>query len=1382
MAIGLAPHASAQTYDVGGSSKNSNKPAGAKQSDAGQSLNDFSWGSGIQVARQARAAQDALKRNDFAAAVNYAQQAADSAPQNAELWFLLGYAARLNERYDVSVSSYDRGLRLQPNSVRGLAGLAQTYARMGRDQEAEQLLRRVVDASPKDADSLQLAGELLLNSDAKTSVGLLDRAETLKPSAHTELLIAHAYERLGQLDDSARYLNRAKTRAPRDPEVLRAVAGQYRDQGKYDEAIATLQSIPTKTTDVQAELAYTYGLAGKQQDAATLYSRLAKAAKGNIGLNLSAAQAWISAGRPDEATPFLNAARQVDPNNYRLHAILAGIADSEDRLADAGQEYKLALNNLPGRAPEGPLYPVELRLNLYEIYVKQDEGREAKEQLQLASSAIRNLQVPDTARPELLRLRAAVESASGDLESANRDLKEALSLAPSNVNSLMNFGTLQWKLGQKHEARDTFARVLNIDHNNRQALSALGYLARDAGNTKLAETYFSRAAAAHPKDFAPYLALGDLYTAEGNLKLAETNYENAYQRMPSNALTIAGGANAALESHDLKLAERWLQSAGSKENESPQVQREKERFLTFKGEYAKSAELGKTVISKLPKDREGAVYLAYDLYYLGRYDEALALVKQYEPVLANDKDLPLIAGNVYAHDGNLPEALKSFTLAIERDPKMATGYVNRGFVLNDLHEPGRASEDFRIALQRQPGYGEAHLGLAFADLQLHRPKPALSQLDAAQKILGKSHTWHLARAEAFRQEQDYPHAATEYQICLSENSNDLTTELAYADVLYRMRRYSDATTVLTTALALSPSDPSIFALRAQVEAKQGNREQALKDIQSAEQFGGNRVEILTATGDALLTLGNQNAAMQRFSRALDVPSGDRIGVRLAIAEIFLRQGHFDDAHRQIALGFAEARMFPDSPVTGDDFAIAANLFLSMHDFDLAETYFNKAQLAGANSRTVKLGLTNTYLAEGNTSKAQTALESLGPASDFRDDYDYMMASASLYRQRQDPLHSLASFAQASTVAGQEDQGIAETSQYTAADEEGRQITNNLSLVPEANFAPVLEDINVYTLDAKILRVTNPALLPPPRHSFQSLAQTHYRVRLGNLPAITGFVGEGMTAGRLLYPSVGVVQDRNTYDTILNGGISPILHLGDNSITFNGGLQFTVRRDTISPVYMSQNLFRQFLYVYTSSFFNWVSVSGSAQHETGPFIDQNLHSRDLFANVEFTVGRPWGNTSLITGYSARDLLFRPLVQEYFNTTTYAGLQHKFGHRLTAAVLAEDLRSWRVQNTQYAIAQALLPGGRFDFRATPRWSVQGSFVLSRGSGYHAYDNAQSELLVSYVRPLRGSVKDGSSEIPVSYPMRFSIGVQQQTFYDFPGSSNRTTLLPVVHFTLF
>jgi hypothetical protein len=146
------------------------------------------------------------------------------------------------------------------------------------------------------------------------------------------------------------------------------------------------------------------------------------------------------------------------------------------------------------------------------------------------------------------------------------------------------------------------------------------------------------------------------------------------------------------------------------------------------------------------------------------------------------------------------------------------------------------------------------------------------------------------------------------------------------------------------------------------------------------------------------------------------------------------------------------------------------------------------------------------------------------------------------------------------------------------------------------------------------------------------------------------------------------------------------------------------------------------------------------------------------------------------------LFHPLAEEYFSTSSYVGIQRKFGTRLTVAALAEDLRSWRVHNNQYAIAQALLPGARFEFRASPRWNVQGSFLLSRGMGFHQYDNAQSEFLVSYTRAMRGSVRDDAGTVPVSHPLRFSFGVQQQTFYNFGGPGSTTTFLPVVHLSLF
>jgi tetratricopeptide (TPR) repeat protein len=1339
------------------------------------------WGSSIEVARQARAAEDALKRGDYNSAVTFAEQAAKAAPQNADLWFLFGYAARMAGHYPVSVDAYKRGLQGRPNSAQGLGGLAQTYAKMGRNEEARQLFLKLAEANPRDAGALQLAGELSMNSDPQLALDLLRRAAALQPSPRTDLLLARAYQRIGRPEEARQLLARAKNRAPSDPDILRAIAGEYRDSGQYDQAILTLKSLPAKTSDVLAELAYTYDLAGKKQEAANLYSQVAKSSKGNLGFQLSAAQTLFNLGEGDTARGFLERAQQLDANYYRLHAIKAQMAASESRLADAITEYQAALKNLPNAVAEGPLFPIQVRLNLYELYQQTGNDAEAKHQLGLAADEIQRAQVPDASKAEFLRMRAAIESTAGNLEAADKDLKEALSLAPSNVNSLLNYGTLLWKFGQKDTARKMFLKALELDKHNRQAWTSLGYLAREVGDAKSAEDYFSRVVRLFPKDYVAFLALGDLYSSERNFRAAQTNYEAAYQRVQNNGLIVAGGANAALEAHNLDLAKQWLDRATGTMNDNPQVMRERQRYLTWTGGYQEASELGYKVIERLPRDPQAPVYLAYDLYYLGRYADAFALATKYDSILPNNRDLALIEGYVHARDGFYQEALEDFTRAVERDPKMATGYANRGFMRNNLRQAKQAVQDFQRAIKIRPDYGEAHFGLAYSYLQLHHPQPALEQLSIAQKSLGTTRAWHLARAEAFRQEQRLPFAEKEYRIALDEVPNDLTTQLALADTLYQMHRYQDCIDSLNAAVKLAPENPAIYAQLAQANAKLGQREATLHNIQLAEQYAKGQVDVLMATGDAFLALGDREAAMQRFSHALEDPKANRLSIRLAIGEIFVRKGQWDDARRQIGLGFAEARMSEPPQVTSTDFVAAANIFLATQDFDLAKTYFEKARLSGANPRLVAIGLANTYLAEGDSHQAAVSLGRLGNPNDLKDDYDYIMARANLFRQRQDTVSALSAFTRASMLAGPDGQQAGERTELDLAGEEGRQINQKVSLYSTASFEPTLEDINVYTLDAKMVPGVTPSSLPPPRHSFQSLGEAHYRLHLNNLPTIEGFVGESMTSGKFSFPSNDVIQDRNTYDTMINGGISPVLHLGSNSVRINTGLQFTIRRDTLSPVDMNQNLFRQYLYLSTSSFFNWVSVQGSAIREAGPFTEQNLHSRDALANLEFTVGRPWGKTSLLTGYAVRDLLIRPAIREYYSTSTYVGVQRKFGSHLTAAVLGEYLRSWRVLNETFAIAQAMRPGARFEYRPSNRWQVTGSFTLSRGEGFHAYDNAQSEFMVSYLRPVRRSLDDGGGAVPVAYPARFSFGVVQQTFYNFGGQS-KTTLLPVIRLNLF
>jgi len=66
-------------------------------------------------------------------------------------------------------------------------------------------------------------------------------------------------------------------------------------------------------------------------------------------------------------------------------------------------------------------------------------------------------------------------------------------------------------------------------------------------------------------------------------------------------------------------------------------------------------------------------------------------------------------------------------------------------------------------------------------------------------------------------------------------------------------------------------------------------------------------------------------------------------------------------------------------------------------------------------------------------------------------------------------------------------------------------------------------------------------------------------------------------------------------------------------------------------------------------------------------------------------------------------------------------------------------------------------------------------------HFYDNVQSGFFISYVKPLRRSMDDGTGPVPIEYPLRFSFGIQDQQFFNATGRGT-SQFRPVVRLTLF
>ena len=1392
--LGGACALNAQTYQIGPESSQPQTKSEKKQNKSQQP--NIGWGSNIENARIGRAAQQALQKGDRVHALEYAQRATQAAPNDPQLWFLLGYAARLNSKFQLSVDAYNHGLRLSPASLEGKSGLAQTYGAMGRNDDAKKLLTQVLAADPKRANDALVLGDIEMKAgDYSGALDALSKAERFHPDARSELLMAICYEHEKNMDLANRYLEAARKRSPNNPEVERSLAGYYRETGKYSQAIAALEAIKHPKPDITAELAYTYQLDGKLKQSANLYAKAADEVPKDMALQLSAAQAEVADSALEKAQPFLKRAADLDPNYYRLHAIRGEIARMQEKDDEALREYNTAISNLTQEPAEGPLYGIQLHMDLSDLYRAQRNDQAAQHQVAIAQEQISKIDMQGPGRAPFLRLRAQIKLASGDANGALADVKDALAIDSHDPNGLQLNGDVLMKLGQTEEAIATYKKVLAIDPRNRFALTSLGYASRAAGRDKDAEKYFQRLAQVDPNLYIPYLALGDLYTARRQFKPAQASYAKAYELEPKNAMIVAGGMNAAIEAHDIPLAGRWMGRSTPDMAQEPQFLREEERYLTFKGEYQQSAQIAQQAIKALPHDRDVVVYLGYDLLHLERWNDLLALTQQYMNVLPKEPDIPLLMGYVHKHEGKSEEAEKDFSETLARDPNIVTAYVNRGYMLNDMHKPDAAAADFEAALKREPKNGEAHLGLAYSDLDLHKPQAAIRHANLAEQAMGDSKNVHVIRATAYGRQDMLAKAAEEYKAALRFTPDDPALHLGLANTLFSSRHYHEAIAELHTAEKFSPADPAISAMLARSYANLGERDQTFHYVQLAEQQAdaaprpanpfGESVQGATyiATGQALSTLGEDKAAMDRFRKALEIPQSNRVSVRLAIAQTMAQKGNEDNAEREVGLAVMEAASGDSLPPSGAQYIQAADIFRSVHDYRLSQDYLQHAKAAGAPDTQVRIGRANNYLALGETTKANAELAAVKAEADGSPDYQYLLAQANVYRQEHHNLQALTSFAQASNAEG-EDQS-ATNSLLATAGNEGLRITPKVSVLSDFVMEPIFEDTTVYVLDSKldapfVVPASDKSLLPPPRSSLQTLSTNAFHLHVGKLPDPGGFFQIRNSRGQISVPATNSIAKRNTTDYSLNFALNPSVNIGSNVITFSGGIQTTIRRDSLAPRELNQNLLRTFIYMDTSSFFNAISASGYLIRESGPFTEIREHSRGLTGAIDFRVGSPWGKNTLITGWGANDQLFTPVNIENYYTSTYIGLEHRFSERLMLRGMLEDLRAWRVVGGNAAIAQNVRPALSVNYSPRRNWDIQASTAFSSTRSYHMYDATQNGFSVSYAWPFRRKFHDDSGNLVLQYPIRFSAGMQEETFFNFTGGQQQ--LRPFVQISIF
>jgi len=161
------------------------------------------------------------------------------------------------------------------------------------------------------------------------------------------------------------------------------------------------------------------------------------------------------------------------------------------------------------------------------------------------------------------------------------------------------------------------------------------------------------------------------------------------------------------------------------------------------------------------------------------------------------------------------EALKSYTKAIELDPKMRSAYWNRGVINQKNNKFQAAVDDYNNAIlttnarEGDGGLEVLYTNIAFNQMQLHQLDKALAADSTAISINPGYTRAYIGRADIYVEQQNYKLADSDYTTAINASQNEDVHLVSYifalrGDTRLNRKLYKDAINDYSYALVIDP--------------------------------------------------------------------------------------------------------------------------------------------------------------------------------------------------------------------------------------------------------------------------------------------------------------------------------------------------------------------------------------------------------------------------------------------------------------------------------------------------------------------------------------------------------------------------------------------------
>jgi len=297
-------------------------------------------------------AQDALSKNDFAAAADALKQVVAGQPTLTAAWFDLGYAYTGLHQQEEAVTAYRKAVELDPNLFEARLNLGILLMQMNNPQAAVEHLEKAATLKPDHVRAQLYYGRSL------ALTGQAERAEKQYQTVlHLDPKLATAQYDLGQL-----YLQQKRHQeavgsfqkaAELDPALSQAQLGMgLAMEGLKDEANAVThfeQYLAAHPDDLETRfhLARLYLDEGKNAQAYDGLQTVYRAKPETAGLAAALGDVCALLKKYPESEKFYRQALLSAPADADLHRALGQTLLEEDNLTEAEAEFRTALKGNP---------------------------------------------------------------------------------------------------------------------------------------------------------------------------------------------------------------------------------------------------------------------------------------------------------------------------------------------------------------------------------------------------------------------------------------------------------------------------------------------------------------------------------------------------------------------------------------------------------------------------------------------------------------------------------------------------------------------------------------------------------------------------------------------------------------------------------------------------------------------------------------------------------------------------------------------------------------------------------------------------------------------------------------------------------------------------